>query len=173
MRSTKRSWWWIVVAALGLALLSVATFDTSDAPANNNERMLSLAGQFACPVCSGQSIAESDVPIAREIQKEIRSRLDQGQTDDQIRQYLGALYPDMDLRPKASGVTGLVWFLPVFAFVLALAGLVAVFRKWRNEAPSMATDADRAIVDAALATAAAREAATRAQAAEPFVDNDD
>lgn len=173
MRSTKRSWRWIVVAALGLALLSVATFDTSDGPANNNERMLSLAGQFACPVCSGQSIAESDVPIAREIQKEIRSRLDQGQTDEQIRQYLVALYPDMDLRPKASGVTGLVWFLPVFAFVLALAGLVAVFRKWGNEAPSMATAADRAIVEEAMASAAAREASTRARASEPFVDTDD
>ena len=173
MRNAKRSWWWIVVAALGLALLSVATFDTSDGPANNNERMVSLAGQFACPVCSGQSIAESDVPIAREIQKEIRSRLDQGQTDGQIRTYLGGLYPDMDLRPKASGVTGLVWFLPVFVFVLAIAGLAAVFRRWRNETPSVATDADRAIVEQALAASSQREQSRRALAAEPFVDPDD
>ncbi len=174
MRSSKRSLWWIVVAAMALALLSVATFDNSSGPANNNERMLSLAGQLACPVCGGQSIAESDVPIAREIKKEIRSRIDQGQTDDQIRQYLVGLYPDMDLRPKATGVTGLVWILPVFVFILAMAGLVAVFRKWRNEASSVATDADRAIVEQALATSAsARDRSSGRHASEPFVDPDD
>ena len=97
----------------------------------------------------------------------------QGQTDDQIRDYLGGLYPNMDLRPKASGVTGLVWFLPVFVFVLAMAGLVAVFRRWRNETPSVATDADRAIVEQALAASSQREQSRRALAAEPFVDLDD
>ena len=142
---------WILVLAAALGILTVAAVDNDSGPANNGERVYALAEEFACPVCGGQSIAESDVPIAREIKREIRVRLDQGQTDAQIRSYLGNLYPGMDLRPKASGVTGLVWFLPVFAFVLAVAGLVAVFRKWRNEVPVAASDDDRALVDDALA----------------------
>ena len=147
-----RSTAWVVVVALAVAVLSVAAFDRHSGPSNNAEREFSLGAQFACPVCGGQSIAESDVPIAREIRKEIRSRLDQGQTDDQIRQYLVGLYGEhIDLKPKTSGVTGLVWFLPVFVFVLALAGLAAVFRRWRHEAPSAATDADRELVAHAMA----------------------
>jgi cytochrome c-type biogenesis protein CcmH len=142
---------WILVLAAALGLLAVAAIDDRSGPVNNGERVYALSEEFACPVCGGQSIAESDVPIAREIKREIRVRLDQGQTDEQIRQYLGALYPGMDLRPKASGLTGLVWFLPVFAFVLAVAGLVAVFRKWRRETPAVASDADRALVEEALA----------------------
>ncbi len=143
---------WMLLVAAVIGLLSVAAFDRDDGPVNNAEREFSLAAQFACPVCGGQSIAESDVPIAREIRKEIRSRLDQGQTDDQIRQYLVGLYGEnIDLKPRATGVTGLVWFLPVFAFVLAIAGLAAVFRRWRNEVPSSATDDDRRLVEAALA----------------------
>lgn len=152
-----RSVAWVIVIALAIALLSVAAFDRHRGPSNNAEREFSLGAQFACPVCGGQSIAESDVPIAREIRKEIRSRLDQGQTDDQIRQYLVGLYGEhIDLKPKVSGVTGLVWFLPVFVFVLALAGLAAVFRRWRREESAAATDADRQLV--AHAMASSREA---------------
>jgi len=148
----RRTIGWILAAACAIALLAVAVIDDHGTAANNNERMFGLASQFACPVCDGQSIAESEVPIAREIRKEIRTRLDQGQTDEQIRQYLVGLYGEnIDLKPKASGVTGLVWFLPVFAFVIAMAGLVAVFRRWRNEPQGTATDADRALVEEALA----------------------
>jgi cytochrome c-type biogenesis protein CcmH len=151
----RRNAGWVVLLACAVALLAVAVIDRNDGPADNNERVFALSQQFACPVCGGQSIAESEVPIAREIRKEIRTRLDQGQTDEQIRQYLVGLYgEDIALLPKASGVTGLVWFLPVFAFVLAIAGLVAVFRRWRAEVPSVATDADRALVEEALARGA-------------------
>ena len=100
---------WAVIGALFIALMAVATFDRDNGPQNNAEREFSLAAQFACPVCDGQSIAESEVPIAREIRKEIRTRLDQGQTDTQIRQYLVGLYGDnIDLKPKASGVTAVL-----------------------------------------------------------------
>jgi cytochrome c-type biogenesis protein CcmH len=144
---------WLLVLAVALGIVAVAAIDDREGPANNGERVYALAEEFACPVCGGQSIAESDVPIAREIKREIRVRLDQGQTDAQIRGYLGNLYPGMDLRPNASGATGLVWFLPVFAFVLAIGGLAAVFRRWQTEPSAVATDADRALVDDALARA--------------------
>ena len=148
-----RTFGWLLVLAVALGILAVAAVDDTSGPANNGERVYELSQEFACPVCGGQSIAESDVPIAREIKREIRVRLDQGQTDAQIRNYLGNLYPGMDLRPKASGVTGLVWFLPAFAFVLAIGGLAAVFRRWRTEPSAIATEADRALVDDALARA--------------------
>jgi cytochrome c-type biogenesis protein CcmH len=145
--SRRRSVQWVVIVALAIGMLVVATVDRDDGPQNNTERAYALAGQFACPFCDGQTVAESDIPIARAIRAEIFERLDQGQTEAQIRQYLVAQYgEDIDYTPRATGVTGLVWILPVVVVVLAFAGLVAVFLKWRREEQSVATDEDRALV---------------------------
>jgi cytochrome c-type biogenesis protein CcmH len=143
----RRSVVWIVLGALAVGLLVLATIDRDDGPQSNSDRVYEIAGQFACPECQGQSIAESDIPISREIRLEIGRRLDQGQTEDQIRDYLVAQYGEnIDYTPRATGVTGLVWIIPVVVVVLALAGLVAVFRRWRREERFEATDADRELV---------------------------
>jgi cytochrome c-type biogenesis protein CcmH len=146
----RRSVLWVFIGAVTLGLLTFAGIDSGNVTKDNAERAYELANQFACPVCQGQSIAESDVPIAREMRLEIRRRLDQGQTDNQIRLYLVSQYGEnIDLRPKATGVTGLVWIVPVVAFVAAMGGLAAVFRNWRREEHEVATDDDRALVDRA------------------------
>jgi hypothetical protein len=46
-----------------------------------------------------------------------------------------------------------VWVLPAVAFACGLAALIVVFRRWKREAGETAepTDADRALVEAALA----------------------
>jgi cytochrome c-type biogenesis protein CcmH len=146
-RSGRRPVYWVLIAAFAIGMLVVVTVDRDDGPQNNTERAYDLAGQFACPFCDGQTVAESDIPIARAIRAEIFERLDQGQTEDEIRQYLVAQYgEDIDYTPRATGITGLVWVIPVVVVVLAFAGLVAVFLKWRREEQSVATDEDRALV---------------------------
>jgi cytochrome c-type biogenesis protein CcmH len=145
--SHRRSLVWVVLGALAAGLLAVAVVDRGDGASSNADRVYDIAGQFACPVCQGQSIAESDVPIAKEIRLEIGKRLDQGQTESQIRGYLVAQYGEnIDYTPRATGVAGLVWVIPVVVSVVALAGLVAVFRRWRREERFEATDADRELV---------------------------
>ncbi|MGI9602077.1 MAG: cytochrome c-type biogenesis protein [Acidimicrobiales bacterium] len=101
-------------------------------PSTNADRAYSLANRYACPVCQGQSVAESDVPIARSIRAEIRRRVDEGQSDDEITAYLVGRFPGIDLNPSRSGFTGLVWILPVVVGAAALAGLVVVFRRWQQ-----------------------------------------
>lgn len=147
----RRTVLWILLGAVALGLLVFATVDRDSDAVTTSERTYQLAAQFACPKCQGQSIAESDIPIAREIRNEIAQRLEQGQTESQIRQYLVSIYGEnIDYTPRATGVTGLVWVIPVVAVVAALAGLTAVFLRWRNEERSVATDEDRALVAAAL-----------------------
>jgi cytochrome c-type biogenesis protein CcmH len=138
---------WVLLAAVAVGLLATAVVDRGNGSQTNAERVYDIAGQFACPVCQGQSIAESDIPIAKEMRLEIGKRLDQGQTESQIRDYLVANYGEnIDYTPRATGVTGLVWVIPVVVVVVALAGLVAVFRRWRLEERFEATDADRDLV---------------------------
>jgi len=77
---TRRLASWLAVAALGLSMLVFAAVDEGP-PLSNADRAYSLAQDFACPVCQGQSVAESDVVVARNIRREIRVWVDEGRSD--------------------------------------------------------------------------------------------
>jgi cytochrome c-type biogenesis protein CcmH len=126
---SRRSWLWALVIGVGVGALVVASVD--DGPARTNaDRAYGIANDYACPVCDGQSVAESDVSIAREIRREIRSQVDEGRSDEQIRDFLVGSYPDIDLNPAGTGITALVWIVPVAALVVGAAALAAAFRHW-------------------------------------------
>lgn len=125
---------WVGALAIASGALLFGEF-ADEAPRTNTDRVYGLAQDFACPVCKGQSVAESDVPVAREIRREIGIWVDDGRTDEFIRDQLVGFYgEDIDYNPAASGVTSLVWILPVVAGAAATAGLVIVFRGWRMQA---------------------------------------
>jgi cytochrome c-type biogenesis protein CcmH len=97
------------------------------------ERAQAIGHTIMCPVCRGQSVAESDSPAANEIRIEIARRVAEGQSSDEIRDYFARqLGPDLLLRPSSSGVAGLVWVLPVAAFVAAAGGIAFAFVRWRR-----------------------------------------
>lgn len=147
MRPRALSWLTLVVVSLSV-LVFVAVDERS--PATNADKAYALATEFACPVCQGQSVAESDVPVARTIRREIRVWVDEGRTDEFIRAQLVANFgEDIDYTPAASGVTSLVWILPVVVGAVALGGLAVVFRRWRDEPDRTANADDEAIVAAA------------------------
>jgi cytochrome c-type biogenesis protein CcmH len=144
-----RSLGWVGVLTAVVVALSIAVLSHHH-QSSNSERSLDLAEQFACPVCEGQSVAQSDSSAAKAIRSEIATRVDEGQTDAQITEFLiGAYNESISLKPRASGVVGLVWITPVVAFVTAVAGLIVVFRRWHNTEIDEATDADRLLVERA------------------------
>ncbi|NNE72416.1 MAG: hypothetical protein HKN26_02015 [Acidimicrobiales bacterium] len=138
---------WIAAVAVAIGAVVFGAVDEGP-PRTNADRAYSLANRYACPVCNGQSVAESDVPIARTIRAEIRKRVDQGQSDEEITAYLVEGFPSIDLNPSASGLTGLVWILPVVVFVGAVAGLAVVFRRWQQTPAEHASRADVDLVEA-------------------------
>ncbi|MDE0805034.1 MAG: cytochrome c-type biogenesis protein CcmH, partial [Acidimicrobiales bacterium] len=113
------------------------------------ERARGLAEGIKCPTCQGQSVADSNATAARSIRTEIARRMEAGQTDGEIRDYIVGLYPDSSLTPPRTGVAGLVWFLPVALFVGAVGGLIAVFRAWRAPPDISVSEADRVLVEEA------------------------
>ena len=138
------------VGAIAIAAGALLFGEIDDPPARTNaDRVYDLARDFACPVCQGQSVAESDVPVARTIRREIGVWVGEGRSDEYIRDQLVGFYgEDIDYNPSATGVTSLVWILPVVAGAAAAAGLVIVFRGWRNEAELEAAAEDVALVEA-------------------------
>lgn len=123
---------WVVLLVVVVGALVVGVTDTG--ASTEEERIESIASSVRCPTCRGQSVADSDAIAAENVRREIARRVGEGESDDEIRDALAARFGDgIILTPSRSGITGLVWVLPVAGSVVALAGLVFAFRRWRRE----------------------------------------
>lgn len=141
---------WTLLAVVVAVTLGFGALDTGGRQ-TNAERANALAKTIACPQCSGQAVGESEVAIAREIRADIARRVERGETDEQIRQVYAERYGDWVLLiPSATGVTGLVWIVPVVATAAGAAALVLAFLRWRSVPGQHATADDRALVAQAL-----------------------
>lgn len=148
---------WVLVAAVVVSVLSIGAFGTRSAP-TAQDRVNSIARSVRCPTCNGESVAESNAPASQEIRIDIGQRVQEGQTDAQIRDYYASKYGrQILLSPPTTGVSALVWVLPVVAFAVAVAGLVIVFRRWQTTPAMHASEADRALVEQALHGEAAHD----------------
>lgn len=121
-------------ALMAIALATALFAGTrSEATPTAAQRALSLEQSIKCPVCRGQSVAESDSEASKAIRTEIERRIGAGQPDSEIRAYFAqTLGDDILLRPPASGWGGLVWALPIAALVVASAGIGYAFWRWRR-----------------------------------------
>ena len=89
-------------------------------------RAKSLQKELRCLVCQGQSIDESNAPLAADLRRLIRQQMQAGQTDQQIKDFLVARYSAFVLmKPPVRQDTFLLWFGPML-LVLAGAGVIGV-----------------------------------------------
>jgi cytochrome c-type biogenesis protein CcmH len=146
-----------VMAIIAVTCLAIGTARTTG-PDTTEDRINAVAKTIKCPTCQGESVADSNASTSREIRDDIAARLQRGETPDDIRAFYASTYGDQILlKPSASGVTALVWVLPVVVLVGAVAGLVVAFRRWRGGGTARATDADRELVERALSDLERRE----------------
>lgn len=140
---------WLVLAGLLIVALIVGT-GGSNRPRTQAQRVQHIASQLKCPVCEGQTVADSDALISRDIRGVIQQRVAAGQSDRDIISFVVHQYPGTLLTPPATGVGIIVWALPVLAFVVAAGCLALAFVRWRARPTVAVTDADRALVEQAL-----------------------
>lgn len=143
---------WLPWAALGLLLtiaLAVGAGRSGGRP-TGAARINHIGSQLRCPVCEGETVADSSAPVARDIRTLIQQRVEAGQSDQQIIAYVVHQYPGTLLNPPATGVGLIVWALPVMVFVAAVAALAFAFVRWRSRPGAAVTDDDRALVEKAL-----------------------
>ena len=89
-------------------------------------RARGLQTQLRCVVCQGQSIDDSNAPLAADLRRLVREQIAAGRSDAEIKQFLVARYGDFVLmRPPLRNDTFLLWFGPALV-VLAGAGFIAV-----------------------------------------------
>jgi cytochrome c-type biogenesis protein CcmH len=116
------------LAGLLLALLLLPSAYAAPAPGALTDPALEgrarvLQKELRCMVCQGESIDESNAPLAADLRALIREHIRAGESDEQIRQYLVARYGDMILmRPPFEAQTYALWLTP-FAVLMIAAGV--------------------------------------------------
>lgn len=139
----------LLVLVLGTALFLGAR--DGDGPPTAAQRTAAIAERVRCPTCGGLSVADSDAAASEEIRREIRRRVDAGESDEEIVAFLVDRFGrDILLTPPRSGVGAVVWALPVAAVAAAALGLAVAFRRWRPRGPVEVSAEDRALVERAL-----------------------
>jgi len=90
------------------------------------ERYERLISEVRCLQCQNQSIKDSNVSLAADLRREIARMIDEGQTDDEIADFLVVRYGEFALyRPRTTGKTLVLWLAP---FLLVLFGGFALMR---------------------------------------------
>jgi cytochrome c-type biogenesis protein CcmH len=157
---------WAVLAlcvGLSLAVGSGAIGAGHGKPPSLYQRTLQVAGEYRCPVCAGESVAASQAPEAVEIRQLVEHWLQEGDNQATIRSFLVHDYGLSILeRPPASGVTVLVWILPLLAGALAITGLGLGFARWRRATLPVPDDGAAVVEPAVLAQPAPARSQGRA-----------
>jgi cytochrome c-type biogenesis protein CcmH len=98
-------------------------------------RARALSQQLRCMVCQNESIDESDAPLAHDLRVLVRERLQAGDSDAQVLNFLVARYGEFVLlKPRLSWRTAGLWGLPPGLLLVGLALLVVVARRRRASA---------------------------------------
>ncbi len=100
------------------------------------DRMMVLASELRCLVCQNETIAGSHAGLAVDLRQQIREMLQNGQNEDQIRQYMTDRYGDFVLyKPPFKATTAVLWAGPAVLMLLAMVSLVVVLRRRQRASP--------------------------------------
>ena len=122
----------LLLACLGTAQASIDTYEFSTQA--ERERYRTLVEELRCPKCQNQNIADSDAPIAMDMRDEIFKKLEKGESNEEIVNFLVDRYGDfVRYKPPVNKSTLILWYGPaallVFGFLMVA---MIVFRRRRS-----------------------------------------
>jgi cytochrome c-type biogenesis protein CcmH len=129
----------VVVCVVGLAAPALA-LNPGEMLADSalEARARALSKTLRCMVCQNQSIDDSDAPLAHDLRVLVRERLQAGDSDAQVRDFLVARYGEFVLlEPRLRPGTALLWAVPILVLVL---GGTAVFFGFKRRQASIPVD---------------------------------
>jgi cytochrome c-type biogenesis protein CcmH len=118
---------------LALLLLAVPAFAHADA---QDDAVRRIALQLQCPVCEGETVADSPSGLAADMRAVIRTKVAAGESDQQILDEFVASYGDGILtEPPKRGISLGVWIGPLVGVALGAGVLAMLLLSWRRPAP--------------------------------------
>lgn len=114
------------IVAMAVALVALIVTNPS-----NVDRVESIGQQIKCPVCQGESIADSPAQMARDMMDLVAERVADGFDDEAvINELLSSFSGAVLLDPPIAGSTLALWLAPIGALVIGFAVIVW----WRRHA---------------------------------------
>ncbi len=86
---------------------------------NSEERFIELSSELRCLVCQNQSLLESDSELANDLKEIIYEKINEGQSNNQIKNFLVQRYGEFILfKPLFNMANLLLWATPIISFIL-------------------------------------------------------
>jgi cytochrome c-type biogenesis protein CcmH len=123
----------LLLVWIGVAQAAIETFNyANDA---ERERFQALTRELRCPKCQNQDLADSNAPIAADLRREIHRLMEEGNSNEQIIDYLVARYGEFVMyRPPVEKRTWLLWYGPAAFLLIGFCIILIVVRRRRHEA---------------------------------------
>ena len=102
-------------------------------------RARALSKELRCMVCQNQSIDDSEAPLARDLRILVRERLQAGDSDRQVIDFLVARYGEFVLlRPRFSWHTAVLWLGPAAMLLIGGSAVLVLAHRYRVKSAAAA-----------------------------------
>ncbi len=125
--------------AIILCLLTIALMSSpASAQTEIDRQSREIASELQCPVCNNQTVQDSQSQLAGEMRQVIRTKLEQGESREDIEAYFVARYGEaVLLDPAKSNWSLLVWTSPILGILVGLVVVGFAVSRWSRKRPSM------------------------------------
>lgn len=139
----RRGTWMLIVLLLGVTAAGLLAGSRKP-----QDRAYGLEQRLRCPTCQSVSVADSPSETAAAMRTTIAEQVIAGRSDQQIIDYFRARYGAWVLfDPPASGVTLVVWVLPLLAGGVGTVVLVMVGRRTEPPTPLEPEERERVVAE--------------------------
>ncbi|WP_438986264.1 cytochrome c-type biogenesis protein [Marivivens donghaensis] len=108
-------------------------------------RARDISKGLRCPVCQNENIDDSNSAISRELRLLVRDRLIEGDTNEEVVDFIVARYGEyVLLEPTKDGFNMILWVAPLGMLILALGAGFATVRRKGTASSDTLTDVEKA-----------------------------
>jgi len=93
-----------------------------------------LYGRIMCPLCAGQTIAQSSNETSKQMRDLVLKKLRQGETKEEVLEYFVSRYGERIMAmPNKRGLNLMLWFLPFVLVAIAAILIFSMIRRWYSK----------------------------------------
>lgn len=123
----------ITLCGIGIQCLSVAQAQPISS-LSYQQQAIDISKVLRCPMATNQSLFESQAPIAHELKAQIFSMLEQGQSQDEIIDFMVQRYGQkIRYQPEFKASTFALWFGPLLLLVLGVGLCLALVTRRKTQ----------------------------------------
>ena len=119
----------ILLISICTTVIAVEPYELLENPLLE-ERAREISKDLRCLVCQNESIDESDAALARDLRVLVRERLQLGDSNDEVLQFVVDRYGEFALlRPRIDGVNYILWWFGPLFLLFSIATALVYVRK--------------------------------------------